>query len=167
MEEEKIDKRIGNQFWLARSTHGRKPIFENPEQLESACLEYLQWVEDNPLYEEKATQFQGVFVTHPSPKMRAMTIGGLCIFLDIARTTWVVYKGREDFKLITTQVEEIIYTQKLEGAAADLLNPNIIARDLGLKDASVSEIKIKTDNPDDYSDEELKAMLKSKEKTKD
>jgi hypothetical protein len=31
-------------------------------------------------------------------------------------------------------VEEIIRTQKFEGASADLLNPNIIARDLGLAD---------------------------------
>lgn len=29
-------------------------------------------------------------------------------------------------------MEEIIRTQKFEGASADLLNPNIIARDLGL-----------------------------------
>ena len=29
---------------------------------------------------------------------------------------------------------QIIYTQKFEGSAAGLLNPNIIARDLGLND---------------------------------
>ena len=33
-------------------------------------------------------------------------------------------------------MDEIIRTQKFEGASADLLNPNIIARDLGLADKS-------------------------------
>ena len=165
-EDKKIDKRIGSRSWEARSTHGRKPIFEKPEQLESACFEYFRWVEDNPLYEEKATQFQGVFVTHDSPKMRAMTIGGLCIFLDIARTTWVVYKEKDDFKLIATQVEEIIYAQKLEGSAADLLNPNIIARELGLKDASTSEIKATIEEKPlkERTLTELEAMLKEAKK---
>ncbi|MDC9826565.1 terminase small subunit, partial [Devosia sp. ZB163] len=32
------------------------------------------------------------------------------------------------------RVDEIIRAQKFEGAAAGLLNPNIIARDLGLAD---------------------------------
>lgn len=34
------------------------------------------------------------------------------------------------------EAEEIIRRQKFEGAAADLFNPNIIARDLGLADKS-------------------------------
>lgn len=36
-----------------------------------------------------------------------------------------------------TRVEQIIRQQKFEGAAAELLNPNIIARDLGLADKKV------------------------------
>ena len=35
----------GNKFWLARSSHGRNPIFSNPEQLRNACYEYFEWVE--------------------------------------------------------------------------------------------------------------------------
>lgn len=35
---------------------------------------------------------------------------------------------------VITQAEAVIYEQKFTGAAADLLNPNIIARDLGLAD---------------------------------
>jgi hypothetical protein len=64
--------------------------------------------------------------------MRAMTISGLCIFLDISRPTWVEYRAKEGFSSIVSRVDEIIRTQKFEGASADLLNPSIIARDLGL-----------------------------------
>lgn len=127
---------IGNKFWEARSSHGRKPIFEAPEALWEACLEYFEWVENNPLYESQAFAYQGNVTLKELPKMRAMTVAGLCIFLDISVKTWAEYREREDFTPITTRVDEIIRTQKFQGAAADLLNPNIIARDLGLADKS-------------------------------
>lgn len=122
----------GNEFWKARSTHGRNPIFESPEELWEACEEYFQWVEDNPLYEARPFAYQGLVTVENLPKMRAMTLAGLCIFLDISRQTWLNYCANEDFFEVTTRVDEIIYSQKFAGAAADLLNANIIARDLGL-----------------------------------
>ena len=154
----------GNQFWKARSKHGRDKIFETPEILWEASEEYFQWVEDNPLMELRGTQFQGAYVTKEFPKMRAMTITGLCIFLDIDQSTWEDYRERKDFIRITKKVEAIIYAQKFSGAAADMLNPNIIARDLGLADkkevksnisvtALLSEIKQSTDLPDVDIDE--------------
>ncbi len=129
----------GNRFWEARSSHGRNPKFESPEALWSACCEYFAWVEDNPLWEMKAFAYQGDVTQEPIAKMRAMTIVGLCIFLDIARSTWHTFKVMEGFSDITTRAEEIIYDQKFSGAAADLLNANIIARDLGLKEQSQVE----------------------------
>lgn len=68
------------------------------------------------------------------PKMRAMTISGLCIHLGISRQGWHEYRQKEDFSAICERVEDIIRDQKFSGAAADLLNPSIIARDLGLRD---------------------------------
>ncbi|MBN3043339.1 DNA-packaging protein [Pectobacterium brasiliense] len=129
----------GNRFWEARSSHGRNPKFESPDVLWEACCEYFSWVEANPLWEMKAFAYQGVVTQEPIAKMRAMTIIGLCIFLDIDRSTWLAYKAKEDFSIITTRAEEIIYDQKFSGAAADLLNANIIARDLGLKEQSQVE----------------------------
>lgn len=126
----------GNQFWKARSSHGRAPIFADADQLWDAAAEYFEWVEANPLYEDKITAYQGVVTHEPVSKMRAMTLAGLCVFLDIDRTTWAAYGAREDFSPVTTRVEEIIREQKFTGAAADLLNANIIARDLGLADKS-------------------------------
>ena len=129
----------GNKFWLARSSHGRNPIFSNPEQLRNACYEYFQWVEDNPLYEEKIFHSQGIITKDTITKMRAMTIGGLRIFLGICEQTWVNYKNNPDFLGVVKEVEEIIYNQKFTGAAADLLNSNIIARELGLADKQQNE----------------------------
>ena len=132
----------GNRFWEARTKHGRDKLFASSELLWDACCEYFIWVEDNPLWENKTTQFQGTPVDLPSAKMRAMTLSGLCLFLDMDRSTWTAWKTDIDFSAIVTRVEDVIYSQKFAGAAADLLNANIIARDLGLtdkKDLSLSE----------------------------
>jgi hypothetical protein len=127
---------VGNQFWKARSSHGRNPIFASPDALWEAACEYFEWIEANPLWEAKAFAHQGVVTIERLPKMRAMTLGGLCLFLDIGRRTWDEYAGREDFLPVTRAIDAVIRDQKFSGAAADLLNANIIARDLGLADKS-------------------------------
>lgn len=125
----------GNKFWMARSSHGANPKFEHANDLWDACLEYFAWVEDNPLYEARLVSFQGISKVEQVAKMRAMTITGLCTFLDISESTWYEWKAkRKDLSEILTRVDQIIRTQKFEGASAELLNPNIIARDLGLAD---------------------------------
>lgn len=126
----------GNKFWEARSSHGRSPIFAAPDDLWSAAVEYFEWVEANPLYEEKVFNGKDGVVRASVAKMRAMTISGLCVFLDIGRRTWDEYRDRPDFLPVVTRAEEIIRDQKFAGAAADLLNASIIARDLGLADKS-------------------------------
>lgn len=127
----------GNRFWEARSSHGAKPKFENAEDLWSACCEYFDWVDNNPLYEDKVTSFQGVNTHEPIAKMRAMTIAGLCLFLDVEEQTWREWrKSRPDLSSVITRAEAVIFQQKFSGAAADLLNANIISRDLGLADKS-------------------------------
>ncbi|SCW39169.1 DNA-packaging protein gp3 [Rhizobium mongolense subsp. loessense] len=127
---------LGNQFWKARSSHGRTPIFATPDDLWAAASEYFEWVDANPLWEDRIVSYQGATTHEPVAKMRAMTLGGLFIFLDITRQGFDEYRRRQDFSAVVHAIEEIIRTQKFEGASADLLNANIIARDLGLADKS-------------------------------
>lgn len=122
----------GNRFWEARTKHGRDLLFKTPEILWEACCEYFAWIDANPLQEEKGFAFQGEVTRASFGKMRAMTLSGLCLFLDIDDSTWREYSKREDFSGVCTRAEKIIYNQKFQGAAADLLNANIIARELGL-----------------------------------
>lgn len=164
----------GNQFWKARSSHGRKPIFKNNEQLWDACLEYFEWVDNNPLYEQKVFHTSGVITTHEHPKMRAMTLMGLCNYLDISHETWLNYKKNDDFFGVITRAEQYIYQQKFEGAAADMLNSNIIARDLGLaekkQNEETSKVKVigvttgwpeTTKGYESLSGEELEAIIRA------
>lgn len=124
----------GNKFWLNRSSHGRSPIFATPEDLWNAAVEYFTWVDENPLWEDKLVIYQGVATHEPVAKMRAMTVHGLCLYLDITNQALLDYAKRPDYIEVTTRIQQVIRDQKFVGAAADLLNANIIARDLGLAD---------------------------------
>ena len=143
----------GNQFWKMRSSHGRKPTFPDPETLWDACTEYFEWVDANPLLESRPFPYQGEVRHEPVAKMRAMTLAGMFIFLDISRKTWDLYREREEYQEVTNRVDAIIRTQKFEGAAADLLNHAIIARELGL--AERQEFTGKDGGPIELSDKEV------------
>lgn len=146
----------GNQFWKVRSKHGRDRIFKTAEQLWEACEEYFQWCEDNPLWASKTVQFQGQPVDLPEAKLRAMTITGLARFLHIDHETWLNYKKQKDLFGVITCAEDVIRDQKFAGAAADLLNPNIIARDLGLVDKQEQK---QLKSLEDASDDELDRII--------
>ena len=124
----------GARFWEARSSAGRSPKFEDAGALKACCIEYFEWVDQNPLGEEKLFSYEGTIVRGDSSKMQAMTLVGLCLFLNISRQNWYEYKARPSYSDICEWVESVIYTQKFTGAAAGLMNPSIIARDLGLAD---------------------------------
>ena len=135
---------IGNEFWDFRHKDGRNRKFESPIDLWNAACEYFRWCKDNPLMKEEGFAFQGV-VTHEEFKlMRAMTLKGLAIYLGVSSIFFdqleSQFKGKDDelssdFLSIITRIREVIYSQKFEGAAAGLLNANIIARELGLSDS--------------------------------
>ena len=122
----------GNQFWKARTKHGRDRLFASSEALWEACCEYFEWVESHPLWETKLFSYQGEISEGVIPKMRAMTIDGLCLFLDITYETWRTWRNENGFSEVVSRAERVIRDQKFSGAAAELLNANIIARDLGL-----------------------------------
>lgn len=132
----------GNTLWMARSTHGRNPIFKTADELLDAVSQYFQWVEQNPLKEQRVAQSDGQPILIDVDRVRALTIGGMCLFIGIGRRTWDDWKSentegfRLDFLPVIEFAEEAIREQKFSAAAAGLLNANIISRDLGLVDRS-------------------------------
>lgn len=123
----------GNRFWQEREHHGAPRKFADPEQLRAACIAYFDWANENPLYEDKLITHQGAATHEPVARMRAFTLGGLCVFLGISHEAWKDWrKNRSDLSAVIGWVETVIFTQKFEGAAANLLNANIISRELGL-----------------------------------
>jgi hypothetical protein len=151
----------GNRWWQARSSHGRSPVFKDADDLLNACLEYFEWNESNPLYKDQLVTFQGSATHEPVAQMRALSLHGLCMFLDISRGTWNEWRNsRPDFSEVIDMVENAIFRQKFEGASADLLNASIIARDLGLADKAQVDHSSKDGSmsPRDHSSAVLDAL---------
>lgn len=130
----------GNQYW--RLAHDfRKPKKFKPEELLEKALQYAEWCQKYPLYETKVF---GTGIKMKVPKMRAMTIQGFSLFANFDLTMFYDWEKQEAYSHIVTRIRNILYSQKLEGAAADLLNPNIIARELGLSDKTDVNVKTPT-----------------------
>jgi hypothetical protein len=137
-----------NNFWMLRSKHGRDMIFSSPSVLMEECYGYFSHCDKNPWYKSEAIKSgekTGKIIKVPT--QRPYTLTGLFIYLDINRSTWDLYRDREDFIAVITHIEEIIYTQKFEGAVVGAFNANIIARDLGLADTNKTELSGKGGGP--------------------
>lgn len=119
----------GNTYWQ-RANVGKPKIFETPEDMWNKACEYFDWALDNCLYEYKP--YNGELVEVPRP--RVFTITGMCCFMGMTRASFYVYKEREEFKEIVDHIQQIIENNKFELAAADMLNANMIGKDLGLLD---------------------------------
>jgi len=132
----------GNQFWKLRASHGRDLIFSTPEILWAACEEYFEATINRPWIK---TDWVGKDAIQIERKLiPPFTLTSLCLFLECHMDTWRSYRDRKDFSDVCTRVEQIIYSQKFEGATIGEFNANIIARDLGLSDKQeISQTKIK------------------------
>lgn len=147
----------GNRFWEVRAKHGRDALFKDSKKLLESVNGYFGWCEENPWYRNEAVkggEMAGEIIKVPTA--RPYTISGLCIYLGVNETFWRQFKGSEtakteDFSSVITYAEEVIRTQKFEGAAVGAFNANIISRDLGLTDkqevATVKKVyKVKITN---------------------
>lgn len=135
MEEEKKES-----LWeISARKVGRPPVYNHPDEMWDDALAYFKWAEDDPLWEAKAFAFQGVVTVEKLAKMRAFTLDGFLLHSGLAESTWYDYKVKPDFSGVAQRIDKAIREQKFTGAAADLLNANIIARDLGLKDSVSNE----------------------------
>lgn len=146
----------GNVYWKLAKSWGRDMEY-SPLTLWEKAVEYFKWVESNPLYEDKVF---GSGLRMSVGKVRAMTIRGFCVFAHISTETFRNYEASEDFFGITSRIRDVIYTQKFEGAAAGLLETNIIARELGLADKQSVEVvnEISRSPLNDCTVEQLEAI---------
>lgn len=135
----------GNQFWKLRSKHGRDKIFSSPEILWEECCKYFEATDSRKWTKKDWVGKDAFEVTRETETPYSKS--GLCLFLDCDWRTIEALKddSNKDFMHIITRIEQIIYTQKLEGASVGAFNPSIVARELGLtekQDISNTNINI-------------------------
>jgi len=78
----------GNTYWkLAKGFATGKQKKYTPDELWSKAIDYFEWIEKNPLKEEKVF---GTGLKMKVNKMRAMTVVGFCIFAEISRELFLL-----------------------------------------------------------------------------
>lgn len=130
----------GNEYYLLRSKDGRDTTY-TPDTLLEKANEYFNWCLENPLQEEQIVKYKDYYEKVHINKMRPFSIQGFCNFAEIVEKTFWNYQNTDEFLQVTTRIRTIIENQQFEGAAGGFLNPNIIARKLGLVDKSEHTIK--------------------------
>jgi hypothetical protein len=135
---------LGNEFYKMRINTGAPRKFDTPEDLAAAFNSYFEYIEASPLKESvlmkvKVGLNEKVKV-YNRPLPRAMTIQGFCAHAGFASTALYEYEKQEGYREIIARAKEIMFSQKIEGAAAGLFNPSIIARELGLTEKTEQRI---------------------------
>lgn len=171
-----------NAFWKQRTKHGRDKLFASPDLLWKAACDYFKWCDNNPWLKTEQLKKPVIIKTEKGneavtiveiPTARPYTLSGLCLYLGCDQSYFRAFKAQErndaeDFITIITRIEEVIYTQKFEGAAVGVFNANIIARDLGLADKKEISGAVDTAPADlsKLSDEELDQYIALQEKVR-
>lgn len=130
---------VGNEYWKLGPQNGRPRIYETADQLLNDVQEYIDWAIATPLKESKvfapsAYSKEGEATIIEVDKLRPLTIEGLTSFLKIGASTWKSYKKVKELLPVVELVMDVMHAYNVDGAAADLLNSNIVVRKLGLKE---------------------------------
>ncbi len=109
--------------------------FETPEALWAAACEYFEWADKNPFQEERLFNTATGIKRETVSKIRAYTVEGLCTHLGVIKKTWYSWKReRGDLEEVIGLIDQILFHQKFEAAAADLMNSALVIRALNLAD---------------------------------
>jgi len=146
--------------------------FATPEELFSACFDYFEWCNENPIIEQKpmsVSMGSGMgteIVLTDVPHRRMYTEAGLCMHIGIGSMTWWHWKTPEapryweeaqdviDWALMT------IRDQNITLASLGLLNPVLIMRVLGIKEQMEIDSRTKIIQ---QSEDSIKPELLSKD----
>lgn len=125
----------GNHIWEARAamgSFGRAKKF-TPEQLWEAAQEYFSMYDANPII---VIDYKGKDALRVNmPKQRAYTWQSLELYLDLySLRDYKTNPKYSEYSQVIARIERTMYASKFEAAAAGVMNPSIIARDLGLRE---------------------------------
>ena len=122
--------------------NGKTSKFANPETLWEAAREYFIWAVNTPIKSEEISMYRGEIIRTHVNKKRAVTLQGLLLYINMNATTWNNYKYKKGFTEVIELIENYIYVDKYEHAAAGLLNASMVMRDIGLRDGRDVHTKV-------------------------
>lgn len=130
------------------ATAPRDRIFSDAEVLVEHARDFFKWCDDNPRYKTEVIKHKMEWDTVEIELRRPYTLSGLCMYLGVSqgylRAVKVDLNERMEGGTITEDqlqilaaiewIEQIVFTDQIEGAATGQYNANIISRLNGLAD---------------------------------
>lgn len=118
---------------------GKHKYIESPEKLLEYFKQYKQFEEDNKLHKREYVGKEGTPVDTPLHYPITMEAFETWLFNNDIIQTLSDYisnknKAYDDYSAILTHIRREIYAHNFRGASVQLLNPSLIARQLGIKD---------------------------------
>lgn len=137
-------------YWLKRSKRGKPKKLKSPKHLWDLACEYFKSVDDNPFKKNdfiKGGEFAGVIVK--LDQMKPYTWVGLENYLfekdiiaDLNDYELNTDRNYDEYQPVIRAIKKVIWEQSYSGAASNVFNANIIARQLGLIDQSLSKVEM-------------------------
>jgi len=122
----------GNQEWRKANGFGvgNEKVFDSPEKLWNAFIEYVEWSKAHPLVNPG---------NHKDKRMRVLTIPAFCIYVGVSSDYLKAFKNgerknKDAYMPVIRMIEEATNGQAFGGASSGFFNANIISRHLGLVD---------------------------------
>lgn len=104
---------------------------------------YVNWVEENPVLQQKHVHYKGKVIPYYESKFRPFLKTEMLRFMKINPAVWSGWKqNRLELKEIIEDIENVIHEQKLIGGYSNQFNTSITAQDLGL----TTKLDVETNN---------------------
>lgn len=153
-------------IWLQADPSSSKALFASPNDLWEAAQSYFNWAMNNPILNNIPVVFRGVRSFATESKPRALSIRGFATYCGVSVKKIEKYRTMDGFDNVMDVVDQIIYTQKFEYAAVNIMNPGLIARDLDISekiDIGGGKRPVKTINVNALSTDTLEEILNAQE----
>lgn len=132
----------GNKFWQLRTKIGRDKLFNEPDALLQAAYEYFTECDKSPWMRPELVKHQGTAVEYEISLGRPYSMNGLTIYLGVSGSYFRSFKANiqtkvdakratdVEIQLLETAnlIEEICYTQNVEGALVRVFDAGLLAR---------------------------------------
>lgn len=145
----------GNKFWKQRTKHGRDKLFSDPATLWAAFYEYIDLCDRSPYMRPELVKHQGMATEYEISLGRPYSIDGLTIYLGVSASYFRSFKAniktKIDAKRATAieeelldaveMIEQVCYTQNLEGAMVRVFDSGLVAKKHGIADNLNANVK--------------------------
>jgi len=134
-------RRKDSPYYLLRNRFnvGRKRKYNTGAEIWQVAMEYFEDVDSNPMFETKVF---GTGIVHKIPKRRPYTKTGFLLYAGLDKKNYADYcdidskhdatEAEISLAMACRQINAVIFTQKIEGAASGEFQHQIVALELGL-----------------------------------